>query len=265
MNAFRSLAASAILAGVSSAAFAFPTFQVQEGSLDGNVDNLVTADRISFDYNATIIQTNTGGTLDGADDPFTEFGFFNKAAFANGGAAVPSQLNALGGYGLYGLFEITGEADLNSSGDGVAATFQTMTMTLWADLDQDTDLSLGVAGVDVGDDADDVLIASYTLNVGEANVFAGLANGDFDTTLNITLTADGMAYFVSPSPFFSLESFGGNTETISNVSLTDSFTATATGGGIELFIEVPEPATVALLGIGLLGLGLGSKRRVKKA
>lgn len=268
MRTFRTLAASAILAGASSAAFAFPTFQVQESSIAGAAANLVTADRISFDYNATIDQTIVGGSLAGADDPFTEFGFFNKAAFANGGAAVPSQLNALGpaGYGLYGLFTITGEADLGAAPGSIKATFQTMTLTLWADAGQDTTLALGAGSVIVGGTTgDDVKLADYTLNIGEANVFAGLANGDFDTLLNITLTPAGMAYFVSPVPFFPLENFGGNTETITGASLTTSFVANATGGGIELFQAVPEPTTVALLGMGLLGMGIGSKRRVKKA
>lgn len=264
MKTFRTLAASAILVGASSAAFAFPTFQVQESSI-APLANLVTADRISFEYNATIDQTIVGGSLAGADDPFTEVGFFNKGAFSSGGAAVPSQLNALGGYGLYGLFTITGEGDLGAAPGSIKATFQTMTMTLWADVDQDTTLALAGLGVAVGGDGEDIKLADYTLNIGEANVAGGLANGDFDTLLNIALTPAGMAYFVSPNPFFPLENFGGNTETISGASLTESFVATATGGGIELFQAVPEPTTVALLGIGLLGMGIGSKRRVKKA
>lgn len=272
MTSFRpkniALAAAFGLTVASSSAFAFPEFQVEESAVPGAAANLLTADRISFDYNAEINQTVGGGSLAGNDDPFTEYGFFNKAAFANGGAAVPSQLNGFGagGYGIYGVFNLTGEADLDAAGTGILATINTATLTLWLDPDQDTTLGIAGGAVTVGGNGDDGVLANYTLVVGQAHLFGGLANGDFDTILNISLTPLGESYFVSPDPFFPLEAFGGNTETIVGASLTNDFIAQVTGGGIELFQNaVPEPGTVALVGLGLLGMGVGKKRRAKKA
>jgi hypothetical protein len=264
------LAASAVSAAlIGTPAMAGPLFTVDEGSVPGTTPNLVEADRISFEYHAIIDQTIVGGDgLAGAGDTFIETGFLTKAAFGSPtGGSVPSQLNALGGYRIYGLFTITGEADPFGA-TGILATFQTLTMTLYIDPDQNTILGLPVAGpvIPGGVTGDDFAIATFTLNLGEAHVFDSLANGDFDTLLNLTLTPAGQLFFVSPSPFFALENFGGNTQTfnITSGDITTGFTAIADGGGLELFIAaVPEPASIALFGIGLLGLGMSNGRKNK--
>ncbi|SFO22646.1 flocculation-associated PEP-CTERM protein PepA [Nitrosospira briensis] len=275
MKSFRQNVGSLLTAGTlgtllaSSSVFAAPLFQVQE-SVAGGAANVVTADRISFEYHARIDQTITGGSLAGNDDNFIEEGFLTKAAFGSPtGGSIPSQLNSLGpeGYGMYGIFTITGEADPLGAG-GIQANFDTAVMTLFIDPGQDTVLALPAAGpvVPGGVTADDFAIINFTLSAGEAHIFGGLANGDFDTLLNVSLTAAGQAYFIDPVPFFPLENFGGNTETFTGGSLTESFIATADGGGIELFqTQVPEPGTLALLGLGIMGMGFISRRRIKSA
>src|SRR4030095_5129628 len=124
------ITACAIAAAAACGPAIAQSFTADEGTVPGNAVNTVSANRISFNYESRVIQTLVGPTYDG-NDPFTESGFLTNASFANGGSAVPSQLNALNGYGIYGLFTITGTSA--QQGSGITSTFQTTTMTLWID------------------------------------------------------------------------------------------------------------------------------------
>ena len=267
------LAACAIAAAATcGSALAEPVFRVQEGAIDGDV-NLVTADRLTFGYNSRISQTINGGSLAGADDPFTQNGFLSKGSFELGaGNAEPSLLNApeqLGGYGIYGIFQILGEADPFGIG-GILATVNSVTMTLYADRDQNTMLGFdGLNTVTRSNFGDDAALANFTMIAAEAHIFGGLANGDFDSFLNMTLTPFGETYFVSPDPFYPIENFGGNIQTLTGVGLTSpnlttSFVAQATGAGVELF-QIPEPGMLSLFGLAALAMGAATRRHKKAA
>jgi hypothetical protein len=250
------------------------SFTADEGTVPGSVPNTVDANRISFNYEGRVVQTLVGPVYDG-DDPFIESGFLTKASFANGGSAVPSQLNAFfNGYGIYGLFTITGTSA--QEGGGINSTYHNATMTLWLDPGQDTTLAFaGNTAVATGGTGEDYAIATYNLAAGEAHFFGGLANGDFDTILNLSLTdngtlQDGESFFSSPRPFYLLENFGGNIQTLTGASLTSSFVGNLSGAGTEIFLGaaptlpgtgIPEPGTYALLLAALGALGFVARRR----
>lgn len=264
------LAACTFAAAVAcGSALAEPLFQVQEGAVGApTVSNLFTADRLTFGFNSRIIQTITGGSLAGADDPFTQNGFLNKASFELGaGNALSTQLNAFGtgGYKIYGVFTLTGEADPFGV-DGILATANSLTMTLYLDRDADTTLGFdGANNVTIGGNTgDDGALATFSMIAAEAHIYGGLANGDYDSLLNMTLTALGESFFVDPDPFYAIENFGGNIQTLSGASLTTSFVAAATGAGVELFL-IPEPGMLSLFGLAILGMGAISRRQRKNS
>jgi hypothetical protein len=244
--------AAALSAGSALAAGTGVDFKVQEGVVAGASPNLLTADSFNFDYSATINQTLVGATYNG-NDPFTEIGNLSVSAYTLNNSSVPSQVNGFGaaGYGIVGDFNASGFTQ--TFGAGLKAIFDTFNLNLRLDADQNGigETLLGTAS-----------IYAYS----EANITGGLANGDYDVILLFTPTAFGSTYFVDPVPFLLQMEVTGVTTTITGVPplLNSSFVAAANGSGNAFVNPIPEPGTLVLSALGLLGLG-GSLRRKKSS
>lgn len=258
---------SAIIAvsGASNAVAAeqFKDFTVDEASVPGAAVNVFVADKLNGGFTEYV--TFTGPNTFSAQARANIGQFFKD----EGQNLVPSQLNNFGvaGYGMYALFEATGTfAGLNFTG-GTGAFY------LYIDPLQDTTFgtSDGIVPVSRLGTADDYLIASSTTLVSGTGTLAtapGAYNFDFedvvltsgDQTAFFAGVQDGESYFIQPRPFHILVQVNGDNDASTGSGLPGD-PIVVTGDVSAVFKDVPEPTSVALVGLALLGAGVASRRR----
>lgn len=248
----KSFAAAAVL-GLSSLAANAVTlldFTVAEGSVPGAAANTFVADKINGGY-SEILTVNPDFSF--TTTAIADFGQF----FRNDGATLvaPTQLNGFNGYAIYAVFTSVGQFVSGNTFVGGAGSFE-----LFIDPNQDTIKTLGANGsapVGFASNADDYKIAgSNTLVSG-----LGLVGnpGAFDLVFeNFMLTAAGSSYFIAPNPFHMVVNVDGDFDNF--VPAPGSFTVV---GDVSAVFEVPEPGSLALLGLALAGVGVVQRRRNK--
>lgn len=260
-----SLAMATSLGLVSASASAvgiFNEFTVAEGSVPGAIDNTFVADKINGGYSETLT-VNPDGSFDTVG--YADWGSFFKN---DGGTLVsPTQLNGLGSnnYAMYTIF--TSSGTLTPSGfSGLSGSFD-----LYIDPNQNTTKTLpgtGSGSVTIANDSDDYKIA-FATNLTSGNGIVGTP-GAFDLWFNdftlttgdlsgVSGTQNGDLYFTQPRPFHLVVRTNGDFDAFPVVPGPGDYTDIT--GDISAVFPIPEPATLALMGLGLLGMGLGLRRK----
>ena len=255
------VAASLAAAGSASAIGVFNEFTVNEVVVPGaNVSGFANPALVADKLNGSYVERLTVTGL----NTFSAQGFatFSQYLDTDGTVVLESLLGAFeptGGYLLRAVFSATGTI----TGPNLFSSNNTA-FSLYLDPNKNTTatfalLNSGSVAPILGGTSDDILLATSLMGVGTGNLNGppGAFNIDFS---DFTLSTFGATFFTAPRPFYMDVRVNGDYDVVSQVD-GDLATRNITGDVSAVF-QVPEPSSIGLLGLALVGLAALRRRKV---
>lgn len=273
MNTFTKIGAAVVLATAAMSASANLPFTFTSAPDTSPAMTPYLQEFVATEINASYQE---GISVNAAGTQFSAAIFVDFSTFAQPSGSFPASVTGLGiHYGLYALINVVG--DISSDGAGNFDLFNfSGDMDIFADWDNDSgqqpsflrvpDFSVDGAGIvsaSLVNTADDVLLATTT------SLFGSNTGGPLTPSASFALgsdtfalTAAGEDVFLAPRPFhMRLSSTGDTSSLFTEVDFTGAVGGLQTFGDTASIRFVPEPTSVAFLGLGLFGLAFAARRK----
>lgn len=221
----------------------------------------------SSTFSANYITGQYGEAVSFGIGTFTTTIIFQGKNFL-GATAFDTDLNVRNGYNLYATLTASGTYTQNGTATTFVFTPNSGTgLKVYLDPQRDTTFSAftdPTQGSVITNQTADILVATGAVKQGGGTLDCignGANCGAFGTKTSFVLEPGvGSNFFAAPNPFYDMTFSSGDFRNFAIIPGTTQYTQ----GGLSLNFEaaaIPEPESLALFGLGLLGLGLNMRRR----